>query len=215
MPADLQRPPKAIRPAALQHGWQPCATGSPATGWLRYSSGPRKVKEVLERLRVTGTDRALWPVLEVDGRIVWMRGVELEHDPKLTVLAEFVASGTCRLPDEASPAELNPENPSDHPGDSCATLQVDTIGSAPMVPSSLSQLLLPAEYNLDTAPRSGTRACLPMRYWGYCVDLPLYRALRRLRKVAFGQGLYARIDVGGRGGPSSSPRKGEVGELKR
>jgi tRNA(Ile)-lysidine synthase len=60
---------------------------------LRHSSGPRKVKEVLERLRVTGTDRALWPVLEVDGQIVWMRGVELEHDPKLKISAEFVAGG--------------------------------------------------------------------------------------------------------------------------
>ena len=45
---------------------------------LRHSGGPRKVKEVLERLRVTGTGRMLWPVLEVGGRIVWMRGVELE-----------------------------------------------------------------------------------------------------------------------------------------
>ena len=48
---------------------------------LRHSGGPRKVKEVLERLRVTGTERALWPVLEVDGRIAWMRGVELEREP--------------------------------------------------------------------------------------------------------------------------------------
>ena len=31
---------------------------------LRYSSGPRKVKEVLERLKVTGSERAVWPVLE-------------------------------------------------------------------------------------------------------------------------------------------------------
>jgi tRNA(Ile)-lysidine synthase len=45
---------------------------------LRHSSGPRKVKEVLERLRITGTSRALWPVLEVGGRIVWMKGVEVE-----------------------------------------------------------------------------------------------------------------------------------------
>jgi len=45
---------------------------------LRYSSGPSKVKEVLERMRVTGTSRALWPVLELDGRIAWMRGVEVE-----------------------------------------------------------------------------------------------------------------------------------------
>lgn len=47
---------------------------------LRYSSGPRKVKEVLERLKVTGSSRSLWPVLEYDGRIVWMQGVELEPE---------------------------------------------------------------------------------------------------------------------------------------
>jgi tRNA(Ile)-lysidine synthase len=48
---------------------------------LRHSSGPRKVKEILERLRVTGSERAFWPVLELRGRILWMRGVELEPDP--------------------------------------------------------------------------------------------------------------------------------------
>jgi tRNA(Ile)-lysidine synthase len=48
---------------------------------LRHSSGPRKVKEVLERLKVTGSSRALWPVLEFDGRIIWMRGVELKPIP--------------------------------------------------------------------------------------------------------------------------------------
>jgi tRNA(Ile)-lysidine synthase len=47
---------------------------------LRYTSAPRKVKEVLERLKVTGSSRALWPVLELDGRIVWMRGVEAEPE---------------------------------------------------------------------------------------------------------------------------------------
>ncbi len=57
---------------------------------LRYSGGPRKVKEVLERLRVTGTRRALWPVLEVDGRIAWMQGVELEPEQGITVQAEFL-----------------------------------------------------------------------------------------------------------------------------
>ncbi|MGA3372808.1 MAG: tRNA lysidine(34) synthetase TilS [Terracidiphilus sp.] len=54
---------------------------------LRYSSGPRKVKEVLERLKVTGSSRALWPVLELDGRIVWMRGVELEPEPGIRIVA--------------------------------------------------------------------------------------------------------------------------------
>ncbi len=59
---------------------------------LRYSSGLRKVKEVLERKHVTGTERAIWPVLEADGRIVWMRGVELEPVPGLTITAEETGS---------------------------------------------------------------------------------------------------------------------------
>jgi tRNA(Ile)-lysidine synthase len=52
---------------------------------LRYSSGPRKVKEVLERLRVTGSSRAVWPVLEVAGKIIWMKGVELEPEEGISV----------------------------------------------------------------------------------------------------------------------------------
>jgi len=54
---------------------------------LRYSSGQRKVAEVLDRLRVTGTRRTLWPVLEVEGRIVWMQGAELEPESGLTIAA--------------------------------------------------------------------------------------------------------------------------------
>jgi len=52
---------------------------------LRHSSAPRKVKEVLERLKVTGSGRALWPVLELDGRIVWMQGVEVEPAPGIRI----------------------------------------------------------------------------------------------------------------------------------
>lgn len=52
---------------------------------LRHSGSPRKVKEVLERLHVSGAERAGWPVLEVEGRIVWMQGVELERDAGLEV----------------------------------------------------------------------------------------------------------------------------------
>jgi len=52
---------------------------------LRHTSAPRKVKEVLERLKVTGSSRALWPVLELDGRIVWMRGVEAETEPGIHI----------------------------------------------------------------------------------------------------------------------------------
>jgi len=60
---------------------------------LRYSSGPRKVKEVLERLHVTGSARALFPVLEFDGRIIWMRGAELEPEPGIAVVAAALEDG--------------------------------------------------------------------------------------------------------------------------
>jgi len=55
---------------------------------LRYSGNPRKVKEVLERMKVTGTSRAIWPVLELAGRIVWMKGVEVEPEPGMRIAAE-------------------------------------------------------------------------------------------------------------------------------
>ncbi|MGB7548091.1 MAG: tRNA lysidine(34) synthetase TilS, partial [Terracidiphilus sp.] len=71
---------------------------------LRHSGGPRKVKEVLERLKVTGENRALWPVLELDGRIVWMRGVELEPEPGIEL--------------HATPLEETSETPS--AGEACA-----------------------------------------------------------------------------------------------
>jgi len=54
---------------------------------LRHSSGPRKAKEILERLRVTGSGRRVWPVLELDGRIIWMKGVELEPTPGIRIVA--------------------------------------------------------------------------------------------------------------------------------
>jgi tRNA(Ile)-lysidine synthase len=61
---------------------------------LRHSGGLRKVKEVLERMRVTGSSRALWPVLEVDGRIVWMKGVELEPEPGIVALASSLEAAS-------------------------------------------------------------------------------------------------------------------------
>lgn len=54
---------------------------------LRYSSGPRKVKEVLERLKVSGAARAAWPVLEMGGRIIWMKGVVVEPESGIEVYA--------------------------------------------------------------------------------------------------------------------------------
>lgn len=54
---------------------------------LRYSGSARKVKEILERLHVSGSERTCWPVLEFNGRVVWMKGVELEPEPGIRVLA--------------------------------------------------------------------------------------------------------------------------------
>jgi len=65
---------------------------------VRYTSGPKKIKEVLERMRVTGSDREGWPVLELEGRVIWMRGIELEPEPGLAVTAEPL------LPPGLSPA---------------------------------------------------------------------------------------------------------------
>ena len=72
--------PEGAPMKAVVRSWQP---GDRVR--LRHSSGLRKVKEVLERMKVTGDDRVHWPVLEVAGRILWMRGVELEPDPDVRI----------------------------------------------------------------------------------------------------------------------------------
>jgi tRNA(Ile)-lysidine synthase len=63
------------------------------------------VKEVLERLRVTGTERGFWPVLEVNGRIVWMRGVELEPELGLRITAVSADGRAPYLPLKAGPEQ--------------------------------------------------------------------------------------------------------------
>jgi tRNA(Ile)-lysidine synthase len=78
---DAAKPQLAPPQVATLRNWRP---GDRVK--LRHSSAPRKVKEVLERLRVTGSSRALWPVLELDKRIIWMRGVDLEPVPGIEVL---------------------------------------------------------------------------------------------------------------------------------
>jgi tRNA(Ile)-lysidine synthase len=61
---------------------------------LRHSGAPRKVKEVLERLRVFGSARTHWPVLELDGRVIWMQGVELEPEPGIEVRVVVLDAGS-------------------------------------------------------------------------------------------------------------------------
>jgi tRNA(Ile)-lysidine synthase len=78
---------------------------------LRYSSAPRKVKEVLERLHVTGTERAIWPVLEAGGRVIWMKGVELEPEPGLAITALGTALITPVATADAPAEEASPFAP--------------------------------------------------------------------------------------------------------
>jgi tRNA(Ile)-lysidine synthase len=72
----------AEQPAATVRNWR---AGDRVT--LRYSSGPRKIKEVLERLKVTGSDREQWPVVEWQGQVVWMQGAELQPVPAIAISA--------------------------------------------------------------------------------------------------------------------------------
>ena len=84
--AEAPRPADAPSTAILR-AWKP---GDRVR--LRYSSGLRKIKEVLERMKVTGAERVQWPVLDVGGRILWMRGAELEPDPVIRIFVEPLAS---------------------------------------------------------------------------------------------------------------------------
>jgi tRNA(Ile)-lysidine synthase len=56
---------------------------------LAHSRGPKKVAEVLDRLHVLGGARKNWPVVEWEGKIVWMRGVEVEA-PEFVFSARFL-----------------------------------------------------------------------------------------------------------------------------
>ncbi|WP_420239541.1 tRNA lysidine(34) synthetase TilS [Telmatobacter bradus] len=98
LPCQLEDPATGLKlRIELEGGVEGELAGKTATlrGWkagdrvrMRYSSGERKVKEVLERMKISGSQRVGWPVLELAGRIVWMRGVELEPEPGLRVAAE-------------------------------------------------------------------------------------------------------------------------------
>lgn len=50
---------------------------------LRYTAGLKTMKEVFTRLKLDATCKARWPLIEWEGKIVWMHGVELEPDPRL------------------------------------------------------------------------------------------------------------------------------------
>ncbi|MHB8301719.1 MAG: tRNA lysidine(34) synthetase TilS [Acidobacteriaceae bacterium] len=65
-------------PAARIRAWLP---GDRVT--LQHSRGPKKVKEVLERMGIRGEARKSWPVIEWQGKIVWMRGADLAFQEEM------------------------------------------------------------------------------------------------------------------------------------
>lgn len=75
-------PPPQMPMLATLRVWKP---GDRVT--LEHSGGPRKVKEVLERLKVAGEARTSWPVLELSGRIIWMQGVSVQSESGIRVKA--------------------------------------------------------------------------------------------------------------------------------
>jgi tRNA(Ile)-lysidine synthase len=83
---DVDETLKAGEPISRRVGWLRSWRAGDRVQ-LRYSGSSHKVKEVLDRLRVSGSSRALWPVLEVEGRIVWMQGAQLEPEAGISVVA--------------------------------------------------------------------------------------------------------------------------------
>jgi tRNA(Ile)-lysidine synthase len=88
IPGEIRAPEYGVhlrgeRAAAPEAEGLPCAAtlrcwkaGDRVT--LRHSGGPKKVTEVLDRLHILGAARKNWPVVESAGKIVWMRGVEVD-----------------------------------------------------------------------------------------------------------------------------------------
>ncbi len=102
IPGEVEAPEWGIRVRVVVSGARRDGRKARLRAWkagdrvqLRYSGGPRKVKEVLERMHVTGSARATWPVVEVDGRIVWMQGVQAEVEPGIEVVVSPLGHSGC------------------------------------------------------------------------------------------------------------------------
>jgi tRNA(Ile)-lysidine synthase len=52
--------------------------------WPAHSSGPKKVKQLLQQRHVTGAERVLWPVAVSGDEIVWMRGFPVSEKHRAT-----------------------------------------------------------------------------------------------------------------------------------
>ncbi len=93
-PAELSASNAAIQlPCAQVRTWKP---GDRVE--LQHSRGPKKVKEILSRMRITAEDRAAWPVVTWHGNIIWMRGVILANVQNLEQLKGTAPAGLSPAP---------------------------------------------------------------------------------------------------------------------
>jgi tRNA(Ile)-lysidine synthase len=60
---------------------------------LQHSRGAKPLKEIFERMQVDAEARTTWPLLEWQGRIVWMKDVPLEVEPAIPFRVEVIRSG--------------------------------------------------------------------------------------------------------------------------
>jgi tRNA(Ile)-lysidine synthase len=42
--------------------------------WPVHTKAPKKIKELLQELRISGSERKLWPVVVHGAEVVWVRG---------------------------------------------------------------------------------------------------------------------------------------------
>jgi len=75
-------------------GLEPVFLRAPRTGdrvRLRYARGRKTVKEIFERMNVARDARATWPLLEWQGRIVWMKGADIDPEGEIPFRVEQLA----------------------------------------------------------------------------------------------------------------------------
>jgi tRNA(Ile)-lysidine synthase len=67
-------PDHMLDPALLQKGLIVRNWRAGDRYWPAHSKAPKKVKELLQERKLTGTERRLWPVVLSGEEIVWVRG---------------------------------------------------------------------------------------------------------------------------------------------
>jgi tRNA(Ile)-lysidine synthase len=83
-----------LRETSISHPLPPAFLRTPRPGdrvQMRYSRGEKPLKEIFERMQIAAEQRKSWPVLEWQGRIVWMKGVQMDPETEIPFAVEAVA----------------------------------------------------------------------------------------------------------------------------